>query len=48
DTELFFYQKLLMMIPARNESDYRIGQNGTYHEKILSLFPDYLNNLYNE
>ncbi|CAI2191547.1 10885_t:CDS:2, partial [Funneliformis geosporum] len=48
DAELFFYQKRLLTIPARNESDYRIGPNGTYCEKFLSLFPDYLNNLHND
>ncbi|CAI2172973.1 10228_t:CDS:2, partial [Funneliformis geosporum] len=42
DAELYFYQKLLLTIPARDESEYRIGPNGTYQQKILLLFPDFL------
>ncbi|CAI2197473.1 4328_t:CDS:1, partial [Funneliformis geosporum] len=28
-----------------DESDYRIGANGTYRQKFLSLFPDFLTTL---
>jgi len=45
DGELYFYQQLLLNVSARCESDYRIGPNGTYREKFLSLYPDYLTNL---
>ncbi|CAG8534965.1 12161_t:CDS:2 [Rhizophagus irregularis] len=47
DGELYFYQQLLHNVPARNESDYKITPNGTYREKFLSLFPDFLNELQN-
>ena len=47
DGELYFYQQLLHNVPARSESDYKISPNGTYREKFLSLFPDFLTNLQN-
>ncbi|CAG8532774.1 101_t:CDS:2, partial [Gigaspora margarita] len=39
DNELYFYQKLLLNIPARNESDYKSRPNGTYKENsyLISL-----------
>src|SRR4051794_34592632 len=46
DGELYFYQKLLLTIPARNESDY-ITPGGTYREKFLSLFPNFLTDFQN-
>jgi len=48
DGEPYFYQQLLLRIPARNESDYKITLNGTYREKFLSLFPDFLDELQNQ
>ncbi|CAB4412311.1 unnamed protein product [Rhizophagus irregularis] len=48
DGELYFYQQLLLKIPARDESDYKIRPDGTYREKFLSLFPEFLTNLQNQ
>lgn len=48
DGELYFYQKLLYSIPTRCESDLKSGPTGTYREKFLSLFPDFLNELQNQ
>ena len=47
DGELYFYQQLLLNVPARNELDYKITPNGTYREKFLSLYPDFLSDLQN-
>src|SRR5581483_8966954 len=48
DGEPYFYQQLLIKVPARNESDYKIIPNGTYREKFLSLFPHFLDELQNQ
>jgi len=48
DGELYFYQQLLLNHPARSENDYKIRPNGTYREKFLSLFPNFLTNLQNQ
>jgi len=48
DGELYFYQQLLLNVPARHESDYKIGPNGTYREKFLSLYPNFLADLQNQ
>uniref|UniRef100_U9ST01 Uncharacterized protein n=1 Tax=Rhizophagus irregularis (strain DAOM 181602 / DAOM 197198 / MUCL 43194) TaxID=747089 RepID=U9ST01_RHIID len=39
---------LLLKIPARDESDYKIRPDGTYCEKFLSLFPEFLTDLQNQ
>ncbi|RHZ81307.1 hypothetical protein Glove_122g28 [Diversispora epigaea] len=46
DSELYFYQQLLLNVLVRNESDYRIGTNGTYCEKFLSMFLEFHPELY--
>ncbi|RHZ86267.1 hypothetical protein Glove_53g75 [Diversispora epigaea] len=48
DGELYFYQQLLLNVPARNKTDYQMGLNGTYREKFLSIFPEFLNTLQNQ
>ncbi|EXX78897.1 uncharacterized protein OCT59_016939 [Rhizophagus irregularis] len=45
DGELFFYQQLLLNVPAKSEADYKITPDGTYREKFLSLYWDYVNTL---
>ncbi|GES95913.1 AAA family ATPase [Rhizophagus clarus] len=35
DGKPYFYQQLLLRIPARNESNYKITSNSTYYEKLL-------------
>jgi hypothetical protein len=47
DGELYFYQQLLLSVPARSESDYKIRPNGTYRDKFLSLFPNFLTDMRN-
>ncbi|CAI2183528.1 10167_t:CDS:2 [Funneliformis geosporum] len=39
------YVKLHLTIPAKDESNYRIGPNRTYRQKFLSLFPNFLTTL---
>ncbi|GET00458.1 AAA family ATPase [Rhizophagus clarus] len=46
--ELYFYQQLLLTIPARNESDFKSTPDATYREKFLQYFPDFLANLHNQ
>ncbi|GES90087.1 Pif1-like helicase domain-containing protein [Rhizophagus clarus] len=48
DGELYFYQQLLLTIPARNESDFKSTPDATYREKFLQYFPDFLANLHNQ
>ncbi|GET03473.1 AAA family ATPase [Rhizophagus clarus] len=47
-SELYFYQQLLLTIPARNESDFKSTPDATYREKFLQYFPDFLANLHNQ
>ncbi|RHZ77740.1 hypothetical protein Glove_173g25 [Diversispora epigaea] len=39
--ELYFYQQLLLNVPARNETDYQMGSNGTYRKNSRSKWPYY-------
>lgn len=48
DGELYFYQQLLLNVPARSEFDYKTAPDGTYREKFLSLYPDFLSDLQNQ
>ena len=48
DGELYFYQRLLLNLPARSENDFRISPNGTYREKFLQLYPNFLTDMQNQ
>ena len=45
DGELYFYQQLLLNLPAKSENDFRISPSGTYREKFLQLYPDFLTDM---
>ena len=48
DGELYFYQQLLLNLPAKSENGFRISPNGTYREKFLQLYPDFLTEMQNQ
>ncbi|CAG8694189.1 7973_t:CDS:1, partial [Gigaspora rosea] len=48
DGESYFYQQLLMNVPARNEDNNKTNLTGSYREKYLLIFPNALSDLQNQ
>ncbi|EXX50623.1 PIF1-like helicase domain-containing protein [Rhizophagus irregularis DAOM 181602=DAOM 197198] len=48
DGELYFYQQLLLNVPARSESELKSSPDTTYRKTFLQLFPNFLTNLQNQ